>query len=160
MAYPVHLLAGKQDFRRKTTDLEAHNPQRLRWFGEQYYNALYHARDLVASAFRYRRLAAFDYLLTLWRPPRSLQVVITPMLARRVDWLYSYAYLVFWISVANHLSHLHGSFCSPCLSDHGKTVVESIVVFSRSAQTGHPQRMECRAQYPQREPRQVCSYHP
>lgn len=68
-------------FEEKTTDLEAHNPQRLRWFGEQYYNALYHARDLVVSAFRYRRLAALDYLLTLWRPPRSLQVVITPMLA-------------------------------------------------------------------------------
>lgn len=65
----------------KTSDWKAHGPQRTRWFGEQYYNALYQAPKMLRAAWRFRRLAALDYLVTLWRPPRSVQVVATPALA-------------------------------------------------------------------------------
>lgn len=90
--FMVQLLSNKRDVRtiywpasqlheEKTCAIEAHNPQRVRWFGEQYYNALYHGKTLLKAAVNYRRWAAFDYLITLWRPPRSIQVMITPLLA-------------------------------------------------------------------------------
>jgi cellulose synthase/poly-beta-1,6-N-acetylglucosamine synthase-like glycosyltransferase len=103
--FMVQLLSHKRDVRtiywpsselyeEKTSALEAHNPQRLRWFGEQYYNALYHGKTLLKAAFTYRRLAAFDYIITLWRPPRSIQVVITPIAAAlEIAW---YAYFGSW----------------------------------------------------------------
>lgn len=90
--FMVQLLSCKRDVRaiywpaselkeEKTSEMAAHNPQRLRWFGEQYYNALYHFGTLLRSAIQYRRAAALDYLLTLWRPPRSIQAVATPFAA-------------------------------------------------------------------------------
>ncbi len=90
--FMVQLLSNKRDvrtiywpaselFEEKTSTIDAHNPQRLRWFGEQYYNALYHGKTLLNAALTYRRMAAFDYIITLWRPPRSIQVVITPFAA-------------------------------------------------------------------------------
>lgn len=65
----------------KTSQIDAHNPQRIRWFGEQYYNALFHARTLLRSTVVQRRGASLDYLITLWRPPRSIQILITPLAA-------------------------------------------------------------------------------
>jgi len=64
----------------KTNNISNHNPQRIRWFGEQYYNAIHHSGTLLRAAFQFRRPAALDYLITLCRPPRSIQVVISPIL--------------------------------------------------------------------------------
>jgi hypothetical protein len=103
--FMVQLLSNKRDVRtiywpaselyeEKTSAIESHNPQRLRWFGEQYYNALYHGKTLLKAALNYRRMAAFDYIITLWRPPRSIQVVIAPMAAAlEIGW---YAYFGSW----------------------------------------------------------------
>jgi len=98
--FMVQLLSHKRDvrtiywpaselFEEKTSAMDAHNPQRLRWFGEQYYNALYHAKTLLKAAHTYRRTAALDYLVTLWRPPRSVQVVAVPVAAvMEVTWFF------------------------------------------------------------------------
>lgn len=81
----------------KTNDITSHNPQRLRWFGEQYYNALFHAGSLWRAFASYRRFAALDYLITLWRPPRSIQFLITPALAAcEIGWFF---YTRQWIAV-------------------------------------------------------------
>lgn len=64
----------------KTSSIQNHNPQRIRWFGEQYYNAIHHAGTLLRAAIQYRRISALDYWVTLCRPPRSIQVVISPIL--------------------------------------------------------------------------------
>jgi hypothetical protein len=90
--FMVNLLDSKRDVRtifwpactlqeEKTSAIEAHNPQRIRWFGEQYYNALYHGSQLMNSAIRHKRWAPIDYLLTLCRPPRSVQVMLVSLLA-------------------------------------------------------------------------------
>jgi hypothetical protein len=65
----------------KTFNLNAHNPQRVRWFGEQYYNAYYKGIDLIKAAITNRRLPAIEYLITLCRPPRSIQIILTPVLS-------------------------------------------------------------------------------
>jgi len=69
-----------QLFEEKTSELENYNPQRVRWFGEQYYNALYSAKKLMKASVRYGRLSAIEYLIALWRPPRSVQLVLVPAL--------------------------------------------------------------------------------
>nr|WKN34473.1 glycosyltransferase [Tunicatimonas sp. TK19036] len=69
-----------QLFEEKTSELESYNPQRVRWFGEQYYNALYSAGKLMNAGIRHGRFSAFEYLITLWRPPRSVQLLLVPML--------------------------------------------------------------------------------
>jgi cellulose synthase/poly-beta-1,6-N-acetylglucosamine synthase-like glycosyltransferase len=90
--FMVNLLDSKREVRtifwpactlqeEKTSAIEAHNPQRIRWFGEQYYNALYHGSQLMNSAIRHKRWAPVDYLLTLCRPPRSVQVMLVSLLA-------------------------------------------------------------------------------
>ncbi len=63
----------------KTDSIHHHNPQRIRWFGEQYYNAIHHAGTLLRAAVQLRRLAPLDYWITLCRPPRSIQVVLSPL---------------------------------------------------------------------------------
>lgn len=55
----------------KTEDSEAFNRQRMRWFGNQYYCAYTFGRKLLLS----RKLSFVDYGISLWRPPRSFQVV-------------------------------------------------------------------------------------
>jgi cellulose synthase/poly-beta-1,6-N-acetylglucosamine synthase-like glycosyltransferase len=65
----------------KTTTIGAHNPQRVRWFGEQYFNAIYSARPLLATWIQKGRWSALWYLLVLCRPPRSLQLLVVPLLA-------------------------------------------------------------------------------
>lgn len=90
--FMVNLLNSKREVRtifwpactlqeEKTSAIEAHNPQRIRWFGEQYYNAIYHGGQLLKSAIKHHRVAPIDYLLTLYRPPRSVQVMLVTMLA-------------------------------------------------------------------------------
>jgi hypothetical protein len=90
--FMANLLTSKRDIRsifwpesvlleEKTSDINSYNPQRVRWFGEQYYNAIYNAKPLLAAALRYKRFAALDYWITLCRPPRSIQVMIAPFLA-------------------------------------------------------------------------------
>lgn len=69
-----------QLFEEKTSEIESYNPQRLRWFGEQYYNAFYSVGKLLNAFFKYGRFSAIDYLLVLWRPPRSIQILIVPIL--------------------------------------------------------------------------------
>ncbi|MEM6845422.1 MAG: glycosyltransferase [Bacteroidota bacterium] len=67
-----------QLFEEKTAELENYNPQRVRWFGEQYYNALYSAKKLMRAFVHYGRFSAIEYLVALWRPPRSVQLVLVP----------------------------------------------------------------------------------
>ncbi|MBX7124702.1 MAG: glycosyltransferase family 2 protein [Cyclobacteriaceae bacterium] len=71
----------------KTADLAVHGQQRIRWFGEQYYNAIHQAWPLLKAFVRYRRWAAFDYIITLWRPPRSIQLLIAPVMAI-LEWVF------------------------------------------------------------------------
>lgn len=73
----------------KTSSQAAHNPQRVRWFGEQYYNACYSAGILLKAAWQYKRIAPIDYLITLCRPPRSVQLVLIAALTV-AEWI------VFW----------------------------------------------------------------
>ncbi len=61
----------------KTSNLEAYKNQRVRWFGEQYYNALINGPKLLAS----RKVMALDYFITLIRPPRSLMFALLPLAA-------------------------------------------------------------------------------
>lgn len=90
--FMVNLLTGAREIRtafwpaselkeEKTSQADVHQLQRVRWFGEQYYNAVRHSKDLWKAFVKYRRFAALDYLITLWRPPRSIQFLLVPMLA-------------------------------------------------------------------------------
>jgi hypothetical protein len=65
----------------KMTDPSDMQRQRLRWFGEQYYNAIFNFKALVAAGLTKKELAPVDYLITLWRPPRSVQLMATGVLA-------------------------------------------------------------------------------
>ncbi len=89
--FMIQLLTSERDVRttfwtaselkeEKTAELDVHNPQRVRWFGEQYYNALFHGRALFSAFRKHKRFGALDYLLTLWRPPRSVQFIFVPLL--------------------------------------------------------------------------------
>lgn len=64
----------------KTHTIAAHNPQRLRWFGEQYFNAIFSSRTLLRTWATKRRWSALWYLIVLYRPPRSVQVLVLPLL--------------------------------------------------------------------------------
>lgn len=74
----------------KTADLDNLKSQRLRWFGEQYYNAIYNFKNLMNMTFK-GNFSAFNYLLVLWRPPRSVLFSMVPLLGL-VD---AIAYLAF-----------------------------------------------------------------
>ena len=54
----------------KTEDTDAFNRQRLRWFGNQYYNAKKFSLQLLTSG----RIGLMDYAIVLCRPPRSFQI--------------------------------------------------------------------------------------
>ena len=64
-------------YEEKTDDLDSFQPQRVRWFGEQYYNALFSGKKLI-QAWVKGRWSALVYLIILWRPPRSTQLFIVP----------------------------------------------------------------------------------
>lgn len=78
----IHMMLGNKDLRisfddeaivldEKTNAEDQFGRQRLRWFGNQYYNAKKFGLKLLGSS----NLAHIDYGITLWRPPRSFQVV-------------------------------------------------------------------------------------
>jgi len=66
-------------YEEKTAEIENYQSQRLRWFGEQYFNAVYNFIPLVKNAFLKGKFRSLDYWFTLIRPPRSLQLVITAL---------------------------------------------------------------------------------
>ena len=65
----------------KTAEIENYQSQRLRWFGEQYFNAFYNSIPLLRAAFLRGKFRSLDYLITLIRPPRSLQLLASVLLA-------------------------------------------------------------------------------
>lgn len=67
-------------FEEKTAEMDSYNPQRVRWFGEQYYNAIYSAGKLLKAFVQFGRFSALEYLIALWRPPRSVQILLVPAL--------------------------------------------------------------------------------
>jgi cellulose synthase/poly-beta-1,6-N-acetylglucosamine synthase-like glycosyltransferase len=77
----------------KTSDPADMHRQRLRWFGEQYYNAIFNFKSLLTASIAKRQLAPLDYLITLWRPPRSVQLVLTPFIGLlETAWITAYGY--------------------------------------------------------------------
>ena len=61
----------------KTTQSPAFARQRLRWFGNQYFNAFHYTKDLFLLALFTMRWGIFDYAISLWRPPRSVQFLFS-----------------------------------------------------------------------------------
>lgn len=64
----------------KTSDASNYKSQRLRWFGEQYFNAYYNFSTLISAALLKGKFRSLDYWITLVRPPRSFQLSITLLL--------------------------------------------------------------------------------
>lgn len=64
----------------KTAAIENYQSQRLRWFGEQYFNAVFNSKALLKAAFMQGKLRSLDYWVTLIRPPRSLQLIASALL--------------------------------------------------------------------------------
>ena len=85
----------------KTAKVENYEAQRLRWFGEQYYNAFFNSRDLLKAAFLYGKFRCLDYWFTLIRPPRSLQLIACFLLVvlDLLDLQFSYLSLPFLFSM-------------------------------------------------------------
>jgi len=67
-------------YEEKTAKIENYRSQRLRWFGEQYFNAYFNFKLLMYSAFVKGKFRSLDYWITLVRPPRSLQLVFSLLL--------------------------------------------------------------------------------
>lgn len=65
----------------KTSDIGNYQSQRLRWFGEQYFNAFYNGPILLKAAFERGKFRSLDYFFTLIRPPRSIQLVASVVMA-------------------------------------------------------------------------------
>lgn len=63
----------------KTAEIGNYQSQRLRWFGEQYFNAFFNSKALLKAAFLKGKFRCLDYWLTLIRPPRSLQLIISAL---------------------------------------------------------------------------------
>ncbi len=61
----------------KTEDEKILKTQRMRWFGNQYFNAFYWGLNLIKKG----KFATIDYCITLYRPPRSIQLVLLPILS-------------------------------------------------------------------------------
>lgn len=89
--FMVHLLTDYKSLRtmfsqhlvvyeEKTVSVQNYDSQRLRWFGEQYYNAFYKAGQLLKSALK-GNLKCLDYWVSLVRPPRVVLFVASFMLA-------------------------------------------------------------------------------
>lgn len=67
-------------YEEKTSTSDNYRSQRLRWFGEQYYNAVYHFKTLFMASLNHRSLAPADYWFSIVRPPRSIQLVVSFLL--------------------------------------------------------------------------------
>lgn len=66
-------------YEEKTAAIQNYDAQRLRWFGEQYYNAFYKAGSLLKNALR-GNFKSLDYWLSLVRPPRVVLMAISFLL--------------------------------------------------------------------------------
>ncbi len=67
-------------FEEKTASTRNYDAQRMRWFGEQYYNAFYQAGKLLSSALK-GNLKCLDYWISLARPPRVVLFAVSFLLA-------------------------------------------------------------------------------
>lgn len=65
----------------KTEKKDAYGRQRTRWFANQYFNAFFYAVKLVLHSLKHGNLKGLDYLLTLLRPPRSIQLALVNVVA-------------------------------------------------------------------------------
>lgn len=65
----------------KTDDLQVLHAQRVRWLGVQYYIALTYGLKLLITGLKKRQWSPIDYVISLMRPPRSVQVLLVPLLA-------------------------------------------------------------------------------
>jgi cellulose synthase/poly-beta-1,6-N-acetylglucosamine synthase-like glycosyltransferase len=68
-------------YEEKTASEESFKKQRTRWLGVQYYIAMHYGLKLVQIALLNFRFSAMDYAISLWRPPRSVQLALVPVLA-------------------------------------------------------------------------------
>jgi len=73
----ISYVPDAQVLEEKTDNNEVIKKQRIRWFGNQYFNAFYWGKALLLKG----KPATLDYAITLYRPPRSIQMVILPILA-------------------------------------------------------------------------------
>ncbi|MDW3195135.1 MAG: hypothetical protein R8G66_22365 [Cytophagales bacterium] len=67
-------------YEEKTATVQNYDGQRLRWFGEQYYNAFYKAGKLLGSVLK-GNLKCLDYWVSLARPPRIVLFAMSFLLA-------------------------------------------------------------------------------
>jgi len=67
-------------FDEKTDDLTNLQNQRMRWFGNQYFNAYYYTIRLIKFGIANKKMGAIDYAISLWRPPRSIHLVLLPVM--------------------------------------------------------------------------------
>jgi len=68
-------------FEEKTESEATIKKQRTRWLGVQYYIAMRYGWQLIWLGLRTWRLSPIDYAISLFRPPRSLQLFFVPVLA-------------------------------------------------------------------------------
>ena len=84
----INMMSLKQDLKvlfdegaviydEKTEEANAFNRQRMRWFGNQYYNARVFGWALIRSL----NPSRMDYAIALCRPPRSVHIVFSMILA-------------------------------------------------------------------------------
>lgn len=91
-------------YEEKTDDPQALHAQRTRWLGVQYYIALTYGKKLLVTGLKKMQWSPIDYAITLMRPPRSVQVIVVPLLALIESAFYLlsgqffYAFPVFGIS--------------------------------------------------------------
>lgn len=64
-------------FDEKTNDTTAFGRQRIRWFGNQYYNAIHWSFPLLLASLKRFSFRYIDYAITLGRPPRSVHALLT-----------------------------------------------------------------------------------
>ncbi|MBN8705702.1 MAG: glycosyltransferase [Bacteroidetes bacterium] len=68
-------------FEEKTDDMEIMQAQRTRWLGEQYYNGMNYGPELIWIGLKEFRLSPIDFAVSILRPPRSVHVLLMPVLA-------------------------------------------------------------------------------
>ncbi|OHX64249.1 glycosyltransferase [Flammeovirga pacifica] len=67
-------------YEEKTDDIEVLQQQRSRWFAEQYMTAFAFLPRLLKRIFLGLSIEAFDYTISVLRPPRSILMLLTPIL--------------------------------------------------------------------------------
>ncbi|ANQ52087.2 glycosyltransferase family 2 protein [Flammeovirga sp. MY04] len=67
-------------YEEKTDDIEVLQQQRSRWFAEQYMTAFAFLPRLLKKIFFGLSIEALDYTISILRPPRSILMLLTPLL--------------------------------------------------------------------------------